>query len=80
VLVIETNVTPPIVYDPAAPESAGGAWLLRLIQPTIRGALPLVGTFEQAPWGAAVPGLGTAVFFGVLGLALFGAYRLVKGR
>ncbi len=73
-LVIETNVTPPLEWDPAAQEepSAVLAWLRPRIAGDLAG-LPV----RWAPWGDPVPGLGVLVFWGVLGLAAYGAWRLL---
>ena len=75
VIVIESNVTPPIVLNGG---DAGG--LLAWFQPTVRAELPFSGPLTVAPYGPATPGLGVVVFYGVIGLALYGGWRLLTRR
>lgn len=75
-----TNVTPPI---PLTGQGGGGGWggaLLSWIQPTISGSLPIIGPVNVAPYGAANPAVGTAVFYSVLALAGYGLYKLIFRR
>ncbi len=74
-----TNITPPIDLSGASSSSWGGQ-LMRWIQPTIVGSLPVVGPVNVAPYGAANPAVGTVVFYGVLALAGVGALKLLRGR
>jgi hypothetical protein len=68
-----SNVTPPI---PITAEGGGeGGGLAQWLQPTVN----VAGVIHLAPWGDANPTLGTAVFYTVLGLAIYGLYRAVRG-
>lgn len=76
-LTIETNVTPELPVDISADEGTGlGASLLAFIQPAIRGDLAGFKV-NYAPYGSP-GGFGGIVFYGVLILAAYGAYRLVR--
>jgi hypothetical protein len=74
---IETNVLPPLDVTPTG-EVGGG--FLSLLQPRVVGELPIFGTVEYAPYGAPLPGVGTAVFAALVVLAAIGAFTLIKGR
>ncbi len=73
---LETNLTPPI---PINLTGAAGevSWWMRLVQPTITGQI-LGAPVTIAPAGRALAGVGTVVFFGVLGLAVYGAVKLFR--
>ncbi len=75
-----TNITPPIPLAGGGEGSGLGARLLAWIQPTILGSLPLVGPVNIAPYGVASAAVGTVVFYSVLGLAVYGGYKLLRGR
>jgi hypothetical protein len=52
--------------------------ILALLQPSIHAMdIPIVGTFDYVPNGEP-SGWGLVVVAGVAGLALYGAYRVVK--
>ena len=77
--VLLSNITPPI------PLSGGGGGgfgqrLMAWIRPGIVGTLPLVGAVNIAPYGAPTPGVGTLVFYGVLALTGYGAFKLFTRR
>lgn len=75
--VLLSNITPPIPLN----GGGGGGFNQRLmgwIRPGIVGTLPLVGAVNVAPYGAPTPGVGTLVFYGVLALAGYGAFKLFK--
>lgn len=75
--VLLSNITPPIPLNGAG----GGGFsqkLMALIRPGIVGTLPLVGAVNVAPYGAPTPGVGTVVFYSVLGLASYGLFILLK--
>lgn len=77
--VLVSNIAPPI--DLSGGQGGGiGAQLVKWIQPTISGTLPVVGAVNVAPYGAANPAVGTLVFYGVLSLATYGLYKLVTRR
>lgn len=73
-----SNILPPI--DLSGQGGGYGGKLLAWIQPTIVGSLPIVGAVNIAPYGAANPALGTVVFAAFVGLAVYGAFHLIKGR
>jgi hypothetical protein len=78
--VLVTNVTPPIDLSGQGGGGGVGGALLKWIQPTISGSLPIIGPVNVAPYGAASPAVGTAVFYSVLALAGFGLYTLIFRR
>jgi len=80
VLVIETNVTPPLELElaGAAGGEGDGGPLLALVRPTVRGDVAGFPV-RWAPAGEAIAGLGSVVFVGVLLLALYGAWSLLRG-
>lgn len=74
---LTSNVLPPIDLAGGGGSGLGGT-LLRWIQPTITGQLPVLGPVNIAPYGVANPLVGTIVFYTVLGLATYGAYKLFR--
>lgn len=67
---LRTNLTPDIPLDVTR---GGESPLLRLLQPAVD-----LGGAIYAPAGEPVAGLGPFVFFGVLGLATYGAFTLAR--
>jgi hypothetical protein len=56
--VLVTNVTPPIDLSGQGGGGGFGGALLKWIQPTISGSLPIIGPVNVAPYGAANPAVG----------------------
>lgn len=72
-ITITTNVTPPITI----PLDGGGSNpLIAWLQPTVSASLPIVGDVNYAPYGAALPLLGTLVTAGLLVILILGVLRL----
>lgn len=74
-ITIKTNFTPPITFDPFGREKTSGRSLLGVLQPSIEGNLPFVGDIHYAPKGNP-SGQGVILFYVVIGLALYGAYKI----
>lgn len=74
-LTFETNFTPPITLNPLSKSQIDSDLILKILQPVISGELPIVGDIRYAPEGEPT-GWGRLVFFVVIALALFGAFKL----
>lgn len=72
---LSTNATPTIELDKQA-QGAGGD-LLKWIKPTLDGEI-LGRRIHWAPYGDATAGAGVLVTYGVFGLAIFGAWCLLR--
>lgn len=71
----ETNATPKIELDQKA-QGAGGD-LLKWLKPTLNGEF-LGRHIHWAPYGDATAGAGVLVTYGIIGLALYGAFCIVR--
>lgn len=77
-LILETNVTPPIpIFDEAALTEESSP-LINLIRPRVSGSLPLVGSINYAPSGEPTPGLGSIVFGIIVIAAGYGIYTAAR--
>lgn len=80
IVTIRTNITPPFVFDTSgkSPAAGAGGELLKLIQPSINADLPApIGPLHYAPAGEP-SGFGMIVLSLIVGLALYGAYKLIR--
>lgn len=73
--VLKTAVTPPIVIDSKSQGASGE--ILKLVKPTLEGEV-LGRAIKWAPYGTAPEGVGYFVVYGFAGLAVFGAWSLVR--
>jgi hypothetical protein len=79
-VVLESNVLPPLELelDQAEGETPPSP-VLAAIRPRVVATFPILGRYEVAPYGEPTPGLGSLVFFTITTLALYGAWRLLRG-
>lgn len=79
-LTVRTNFTPPFTFNPFSKSELkeGGLSITKILQPSIDGVLPIVGEVHYAPNGQPT-GYGEMVLALIVGLAVYGAFRLIKG-
>jgi hypothetical protein len=80
-VVLESNVLPPLELKELdqAEGDVPPSPVLAAIRPRVVATFPILGRYEVAPYGEPTPGLGSLVFFTITALALYGAWRLVRG-